>query len=249
MAFPTVAAADSKSGTVTSNSASWALTYPTNLASGDLILAFMGRDGGNSTGTWPAGWVPTSFNGSASACSITAAKKVSDGTETGTFNVTGLSSEQGCWRVIRISGWEGTLGTTFLGGDANAGAVDKTGNVGSDTNPDPLTLDPFNWATEDTLWIAVAACDGTPTFTGFPTSYTQEDHTTAGGHAASSGGAGGAGLAMAYRQLNAGSEDPGTFTISATEQWAALTVAVRPAAAVATFAPPFRHNKRCLIVR
>jgi hypothetical protein len=239
MAFPSVSAADTQSGSATSNSTTLTLTYPTNLASNDLILAFVGRDGGNVNGTWPADWVATSFNGSGSACNVIVAKKKSDGTETGNFNVTALNSEQGPWRVIRIPAaqWEGTIGTTFSTGGASDGAVERAGAQGSTSTPDPTSLDPFNWASEDTLWIAVAAWDGTPTGTGYPTNYTQEDHTTAGGHTATSGGAGGAGLAVSYRQLNASSEDPGTFTISASEQWAAITIAVRPAAAAAPRTP------------
>jgi hypothetical protein len=231
MGFPTVSAADSKSGTVTSNSGSWTLTYPTNLESGDLILAFMGLDGNalGGTGTWPAGWVGW-VSSAGNTCHAQFAKKVSDGTETGNFSVTGLNSEQGCWRVIRIPAatWEGTLGTDFQNASIS-GSVVRVGtqNTSGNTNPNPLSLDPNNWATEDTLWIAMASWDGTPTGTGYPTNYTQEDHTTAGGHTATSGGAGGAGLAVCYRKLNASSEDPGTFTISASEQWEAMTFAVR----------------------
>lgn len=234
MTFPAVTTADTKTGSATSNSTTLTLTYPTNLATGDLILAFVGRDGAEALGTWPAGWVRA---GAGSTCCAIVAKKKSDGTETGNFNVTSLNSEQGPWRVVRIPAalWEGTLGTTFSNVASSDGSVVQvTSSEGSDANPNPDSNNPTNWASEDTLWIAVSACDAAVTYTGFPSSYTQEDHTTAGGHAASSGGSNGAGLGVAYRQLNASSEDPGTFTLSGSEQWRCITIAVRPSGTVTT---------------
>lgn len=241
MAFPAIAAADTKTGSQTTNSTSWTLTYPSNLASGDLIIAFIARDGGSGDGggTWPAGWVTRSQN--QATVSLIASKKKSDGTETGNFSVTGLSSEQGVWRTMRIPAalWEGTIGTSFGNGSAADGsAVCATGvTTGDSTTPNPTSLDPFNWGTEDTLFIAAAASDhGDTTYTGFPANYTQQDHATAGGHSQESGGAGGAGFGIAFRRVAASSDDPGTFTTDASEGWAALTVGVRPAAPVDRYA-------------
>jgi len=45
-----------------------------------------------------------------------------------------------------------------------------------------------------------------------------------------SGGAGGASLSVQWRNLNASSEDPGAWTISSSDDWAAQLYAVRPAA-------------------
>jgi hypothetical protein len=240
MAFPTIAAADSNFGSHTTNATSVTLGYPANCAVGDLILCFMARDGAGINGTWPAGWVLSTLAvASGSAANLIVAKKKSDGTETGTFNVTGLTSEQGCYRMIRIPAatWEGTLGTTFGNSNASDGSVVYGANGNStSTSPAGSALDPFNWAAEDTLWIALAANDSTPTYTGFPTNYTQEDHTTAGGHGASSGGSNGAGLGVAYRQQNTASQGAGvaTFTMSASEDWTFRIVAVRPSGSVQT---------------
>lgn len=244
MAFPSVTTADTQTGSVTTNATTFPLTYPTNLQNGDLILAFISSDGNQTTpGTWPAGWVTNNWNGGQTTNSLVIAKKVSNGAETGTFNVTGLSSEQGPWRVIRIPAaqWEGTLGTSFGNSASTDGSVTATngGSASTNANPDPPSNDPFNWAAEDTLWIAIAGNDGTPTYSGFPANYTQEDHSTSGGHSQSSGGAGGAGMGIAYRKLNASSENPGTFTLTGSEQWATFTIAVRPAAPAA---PPTPYN-------
>lgn len=236
MAFPSISAADTQTGSVTSNSTTWALTYPTNCANGDLITACVASDGNQVAGTWPSGWVTVRFSAAGSAAALILAKKKSDGTETGSFNVTGLNSEQGPWRTMRIPAaqWEGTLGTGWDNGGSSSGSVTINslfGTTGTDANPNPGSLDPFNWATEDTLWIAVSANDGTPTYTGFPTNYTQQDHSTSGGHSQSSGGAGGAGLGTAFRKNAASSEDPGTFTLSGADDWVAITIGIRPAAA------------------
>lgn len=249
MTFPAVAAADSKSGTVTSNSTSWTLTYPTNIAVGDLLLMFAGVDGNTSVSSLPAGWISTS-NGSSPVSNLLA-KKSATGSETGTFTLSISASEQGAWRVIRIPAaqWEGTLGTTWFAAASTDGAVQSVaGTGGASTSPNSGSLDPFNWDAEDTLWVSFGGSDSTVTWTGFPANYTQEDHVTAGGHTATSGGATGAGLGVAYRQLNASSEDPGAFTLSASEDWIVTTLAIRPAtAAVASLLIPHRH--RGLIVR
>jgi hypothetical protein len=124
MAFPTIQGADTKNGTQASNSTSWTLTYPTNIASGDLLLAFIGSDGGGAyDGTalsFPAGWVVVAANRDSSSnnVSFAIAAKIAAGTETGTFTVTMRATEQGGWRVFRITGWYGSglpsAGTTSL---------------------------------------------------------------------------------------------------------------------------------------
>ncbi len=222
--FPVIHDLDTKSGTVTSNSANWTLTYPTNLASGDLVLAFIAQDGGGASQTWPAGFVPNSPNSPNGACSLYQAKKISDGTETGNFTVTVDGSEQGAWRIFRVTGWEGTLGTSF-GNIASSGSVVQSDTiVGSPSlNPDPLFLNPANWITEDTLWFAACAVDTSRTISVYPLA----DHNTAD----VSGGAGGATLGLCATTSAVDALDPGTFTISSSDDWEAAVVAVRPAAA------------------
>lgn len=230
MAFPQVSDADTKSGTVGSNSNSWTLTYPTNLANGDLVLAFAAVDG-NSTGTFPAGWVAISTANPGGDVTLVRAKKLSDGTETGNFTLGISANEQGAWRLLRIpaAGWEGTLGTQFAK-EPLSGSVAGVAAGGTSANPDPFSLDPDNWATEDTLWIAVMAGDANRTVTGYPASYTN----TATDNPASSGGAY---LGIARLESAVSSEDPGTFTISASDDWVAGTIAIRPAAAAAAAVP------------
>lgn len=245
MAFPSVVAADTQSGSQTSNATSWTLTYPTNLVSGDLILAMISTDGDQSgNATFPADWLPITFANQGTETLIWGKKK-SDGTETGNFTVTLTDSEQGVWRVVRITDWEGTLGTTW-NSDTTTGSVAMVLSEasGSSTAPDPGECDPtvvqIGWpGNEDVLWVALAGSDhGNTTYTGFPANYTQEDHSTSGGHNQESGGAGGAAMGVAYRKLNtAAGENPGAFTTDANEGWHAVAFAIRPAAAAAPRVP------------
>lgn len=231
MAFPTISDADTQSGVQTSNSTSWTLTYPTNLATDDLIVAFVATDG-NTAGTWPADWESAVAPG-VGAVSILWAKKKSLGTETGNFTLTLSANEQGAWRIFRIpaSTWEGTLGTNYGNTGASDGAVCAVSGTGASANPDPPDLNPVNWATEDTLWFAACALDTSRTISVYPLA----DRNTAG----VSGGANGATLGLCTTISAVGNLDPGAFTISASDDWETVTVAVRPAAPAAPRVPRF----------
>lgn len=221
MAFPTVADADTKTGTVAVNSTSWTLTYPTNIAAGDLLLALIAADGGITTGTMPVGW--TKLYGTSSGGAVVGYLwvKSADGTETGTFTFNANASEQGAWAVFRVPN------ETWFGGTLTS-AVNVANQESVSANPDPPNLDPASWGTEDTLWIAFAAVDTSRTFSAFPT--TPSVFTNTGSQV--SGGAGGASIGYCRLESAVASVDPGTFTISASDDWAALTIAIRPAAAV-----------------
>jgi len=217
VAFPQVSDADTQNGTVTSASTSWSLTYPTNLANGDLILLFFALND-VQTPSLPAGWVVDYGTNSPVLQGI--GKKKSDGSETGTFTLSITGAVTGAWRVFRITGWEGTLGTAG-GNFSSSGAVPEATGSGTSTTPDPPSLNPNNWGTENTLWFAVAGADASPSFSGFPASYTNTSSDVPGGSAPSMG--------IARRELTAASENPGTFTVSTSSAWICLTAAVRPA--------------------
>jgi hypothetical protein len=234
MAFPAIQTGDTKNGTVVANSASWTLTYPTNLGVDELILAFAAIDGsGANFHTWPADWViwyQTGTGVNAAVC-FTAAVKKSLGTETGNFTLTlNNGSEQGGWRIFRITGWHGTL--IAANGDPDSVSMSRVNGVGqtTGTTPNPPNLDPVNWATEDTLWIAGLAVDTSRTISVFPLADNNSSDV--------SGGAGGASLGLCTMNDAVSSKDPGTFTISASDDAISDTLAIRPAAAAAAFAPP-----------
>jgi hypothetical protein len=223
MAFPTIQTADTTTGT-TGNSTSWTITYPANIAAGDLLLLFIAIDGGNGRGTLTA-WSSLGVGITNAASSMAFFKKVAVGGESGTFTYAPGSSESGAWRCFRITGWEGTIGTTVVN-DVDSGAVTSTITVtGSPSaNPNPPSLDPNNWATEDTLWFAACSIDTSRTISVYP----YANNNTADGTAL---GSGGATLGLCTTTSAVSSLDPGTFTASASDDWCALTVGVRPVAA------------------
>lgn len=154
------------------------------------------------------------------------AKKIAAGTESGALSLTWSAAEQGCWRILRISPWNGTLGTSFAGGDASGGAVQLSGSfTGASTNFGFPEIDPSNWdAPEETLYLAAGAADGGDTdLTTASGTYTDE------GTAQKSGGASGAALHAMYKQSSAGSSGfpSPSVTVSPSEQWVSHFLAIR----------------------
>ncbi|MCI0553514.1 MAG: BNR repeat-containing protein, partial [Anaerolineae bacterium] len=106
-----------------------------------------------------------------------------------------------------------------------------TAATGTSTTPNPPNLDPSAWGTEDTLWLAIVGWDdGTTGMDSIPTAYATPNGQTRVNFASD-----GCGVSMGTRELNATSEDPGTFLLDVvSEAWIAQTVAIRPAAAPLT---------------
>lgn len=220
MTFPTIADADTTNGTVTTNSNSWTLTYPANIGSGDLLVVFVASDGGPTITSTGFSQLAASGNG---AASVVCLAKSAGGTESGTFTLSLTASEQGGWRIFRIpvASWYG--GIPLPAGDGTAGA--GTGGGGASQNPDPPANNPFGWDVEDTLWFAACGVDTSRTISVYPLA----DRNTAD----VSGGANGATLGLCTTESAVASLDPGTFTISASDDWGAVTIGVRPAPSVA----------------
>lgn len=184
-------------------------------------------------------WVTGRFAAASNAANVLYGKKVAAGGESGTF-IMGLSvAEQGCWKVLHITGWEGTLGTFFVNSDPNGGAIPADGFItGTSTTPESLPMNPFNWDVEDTLFLSGFVADGAVTSSAVPTNYTRV------GNAQSSGGASGACLDVASRAIAAASDDAGTFTISGSEEWGAFAMAIRPASAAVSGPPVFGRPRK-----
>lgn len=214
MAFPTVNDTDTAANTVTVNSDPWTLTYPSNISSGNLLLCFIGHDGASGASpSMPSGWVNAGgATAAGSAAELDVWYKIATGSESGTFSFSPDASEQGCWRIVRISNWHGTTPPEV-----------STAASGTSANPNPNSLTP-SWGSADTLWFAANVSDGARDTTVFSSSYTN-------GFSDNSGGGAGAGLGTCRRENATATEDPGQFTISASDQWGAVTVAVRPSAA------------------
>lgn len=182
--YPVIADQDTTSGTVTSNSSSWTLTYPTNIAAGDLLIAVLSADGsGSSSLPTGDGWNFSSWvAGSSGANYLQIHRNKAPSALSGTFTATMGASEQGSWLIYRIPSG------TWHGGDASStvatdGSATSTGSPSA--NPDPPSLNPNGWDVENTLWLAFMGADTSRTVSAYPIGFTNTGSLVSGG----SGGA------------------------------------------------------------
>ena len=198
-------------GTNTSNKTSAGTSHtvslPASIVSGNLLIIVFTATSGPSV-TWPGGY-SAFFSKIAGALGLYAAYRQADGTEGGTITVTTDASVRSSHASYRIAGHKPPATQVP---EASAGAF------GSDVNPNPSSLTPTG-GSKDYLWIAAQGHRTSETTTGVPASYTNGlSKETAS-----------ASIGTAERQLNASSEDPGTFTVSGSGNWVACTIAIHPA--------------------
>lgn len=216
MAFPVDAARTGTNGSTAA--ANKVCTLPSGISAGHLLILVL-RSAGADTHSTPTGWTSLVLNDTADASDDTTSVwyRLATGTEGSTVTVNGTASLKFaalCWRIT--------------------GAIDpstqppqiSTAATGTSTTPNPASLTPTGGA-KDYLWLWVGAWEGEQTSppAGNPANYSNP----AG---ASSGTAGAVAtncqVAGASRQLNAASEDPPSWTISASDDWTAWTVAIHP---------------------
>lgn len=209
MAFPVV---ESVTPTVFGTAAtSHLVAMPAVVLLGDLLVAEF-VNSGDATVTTPTGWTQLHTTANGVTARLGSYYRIAGALDGGaTFDFVTSTSVRAVAHVYRVSSWHGTTPPEV-----------GTAATGSSTTPDPPTLTP-SWGAADTLWLAVAGSAGAVTVTTYPTSYTDgfDDNTT---------GANSVMVGSARRQLNATSDDPGTYTVSVTGAWVAQTVAIRPAA-------------------
>lgn len=217
MAFPSIAGTAT---TTTAASTTHVLNLPTSIASGNLLLMFVYQNGSDAgfQFTWPAGWTELVDDGGLPKFGI--AYRIADGGEGSTISLTSVGSNEASSVCLRITGWHGTTPPEV-----------STINSETTTTPNPNSLTPSGWGAEDTLWLAALSADfdsGSDAINAFPASYTE---------AASSVAASIGVISVAYREVNATSEDPGTFTLAVSQQAKTATLAVRPDATPDTTPP------------
>lgn len=251
MAFPTiplVAAGRVVTGVDTVGGATKTFPSLTGLtkSAGDLLIAIhIGYDG-NSTNAehsaWGASFIEFVDQTTTTTMSIGCAYKFSSGSETGTFTVTtaDTSTSDSAFFLLSIPG-------------AHASTPPEGGTIANGTAAaaNPGALDPAGWAAEDTLWIAVAGNGEdatTGSFTGLtaaPANYS--NYVDSGISADVVGGVEGA---VAFRQLNAASEDVAGFTCDLSNaRNSALLLAVRPAPNIPGPSRPQLKSHRFLTMR
>lgn len=210
MAFPQVAAfstaATNASGT------NHNVNMPTGISAGDQLLAYIAC---STPGNAPsrAGWDALSCNGDlggSSTGSLHVFSRIADGSEGSSVTFTTPASCLSVTQCDRITDYNGTPQTT-------AGVTQSSG-----TNPNPPALTPPGGAS-DRLWITLVGYgNGTQTISSYPSSYTNGRNFRQ--HSVTNRGVG-----IAYRELNAASEDPGSFTVSGSAAARSLTIAIEPA--------------------
>lgn len=196
---------------------------------GDLLIAIIAvYQSSASAGAVFSGWGGgfTEFldvGGTTSNMSIGAAYKWSTGSETGTFTVTQAATVTGFASMILLS---------IPGAHATEPPVGGAITNGTAAAADVAALNPANWDTEDTLWIAVGASgetSATGSWTGVasaPTNYGNYVDT----NTSDTSTIGECELAVAFRQNRTGSEDPGAFSVDTSNaRNSSVLIAVRPA--------------------
>jgi hypothetical protein len=202
-AFPQIPATSSGSTSVAQSQIVTA--HPAGVAVGNRLLLFVARLNA-MTMTWPAGWTSLITNTANDGTFEARWRDYQAGDTAPT--VTGSASAY-AYRMLRITGH-----------DPGTAPAATTLAVGTSTSPNPGSLDPSDWGSEDTLWIAVQSNAGSSAPSGYPADY---------GNGTANQGTFGPALAFATRELAASSDDPGTFTLTSSQAWGAATIAIRPA--------------------
>lgn len=218
MAFPTVAAIGT-AHTTTTNQTSKSINCPAAQA-GDRLILVMCWDGSPTVNSVSAvngqSWsqrIHVLAPSSTARFAIYEISSLTANISSQTVTVGLSASEMGGAQIYAIRGSDPAGGSLLFSSSV----------TGTSTAPDPGSLNPANWDVEDTLWLAICGNDGNVSVSGYPTNYTNGLNTRAANSA-------GAGIGVARRELSAASEDPGAFTLSASDGWVAVTAAIRPAA-------------------
>jgi hypothetical protein len=182
------------------------VSLPASLVSGNKIVIIFGHNP-TATVTTPSGW--TLLDSVQSTIGTNDRKlyifeKTSDGTEGATVNIT-------------ISGQTWSAVAYQISGSASATLVAKVGASVASVNPDPPNNNPGSSAL--TLWIAAACKRQTTTLSAAPSGYANLVTGLSSGSNVST--------AAADKTSTASSEDPGTFTGTGSDNWAAITLGFR----------------------
>lgn len=180
-------------------------------APGDTLILIIGMTGSNTISVAPSGFtlLRNTFNGtSGTDRRAYVYTKKADGTEGASIAVTTTNSDNSSAACIALR---------IAGGSADA-ECNQTATTGSSSSPNPPSFSP-SWGDQPTLWIATF-CGRADNVTAFPAGYGQSiqyapvDTPTLR-------------VAAAFLWKHAATEDPGAFTQSASDSWAATTIAVR----------------------
>jgi hypothetical protein len=211
MAFPTVRSTAVTNGTAATSTPT--INLPATVSAGDILIVLIRQD--NEEGyTWPAGWtaldpLPDTSDGSDDQTSCR--WKTATGSEGGT--------------TIQLSRTQSNKFAALSYAIAGANHIEAGGlTVGASTAPNALTFAPSG-GTQDYLWLNMGAWEGEQTS---PPAATPTNYSNVIG--ANSGTAGAVTtncrVASCRRTTTAASEDASAWTISASDNWTAFTIAL-----------------------
>lgn len=206
--FPIVEA--TSTGGAASDDTSHNITLPSGIVAGDLLIVCVSSDAAPGFNSWSGGFTEFFEVANSTLCSLGLAYKLAVGGET-TISVGLGSSQKIAYTAYRISG---AINPSSQVPEASTGAT------GTSTTPNPDAVTPTGGA-KGYLFIAVQGHDNARTTDGFPSGYTNSI-------SAESSVTGATGIGSTEKTLTASSENPGTFTISASDDWVAATIAIHP---------------------
>lgn len=205
-----------KTNTGDAETTSHSVTLPASLVAGNQLYMLLTCRNAATVITTPDGWTrDLTVN---TNVSLGFFRKVSTGGEGASVAVTTDLSVACSWQVEQ---WAGVHGST-----APEHSTVATGT--SSTAPNSTGVTP-SWGAEDTVWLTWFGVTANPTISAYPSNYTGNNT-----YAVSSGTSNTV-TGSATRELNTTTQDPGAFTISASNNWAAFTTAIRPAGPAGSF--------------
>jgi len=180
------------------------VTIPGTFAAGDILVVDFSLGSPTGTITFPGDWTDLHATIS-SGVNAKAAYRIADGSEGASITVTLSAGRVSNWVSYRISDTAGV-------------APEAATATGTSTTPDPPNLAP-SWGAANTIWIAgcSSGVTGTTTVTGYPSGYTNNLNESTGNGL----------IGTSQKNSTASSENPGTFTISASQSWSAVTIGVK----------------------
>lgn len=207
VSVPRIVATATTDGTA-SQMTSFTVNLPAGIRAGELlvVVCYAGATGLTARTFSATGYTAVYSSGN-SGNSMGILYKTATGSEGATVTVTasGLST------IVAISCRVSPTNTAV---NPAAG-----GATGTSSTPDPPSLTP-GFASLPVLWIAVAGSQAA-SITGYPANYTMNQTTIAGASVTFS-------LALASRQIQVATENPGSFTSATSATWNAATMAVSP---------------------
>jgi len=204
--FPEIRSVNS--GVLSTAALTLTVQMPTDHEEGDLLIIGVSLDG-NRAMSAPSGWTLLANPTNHTACRHAVWYKTRGSSESNPAITWVTTTELGTWYafVITTGTWSGTPEVATASG--------------TNANPNAPSLTP-SWGTMKTLWLALHGWDYNRSSSTNPTNYTLRTY-----RAGSSTGS--AGHRTHSRANEVASEDPSQITISASDEWYAHTVAIKPA--------------------